>query len=64
MHLQWEWLPLAVFGEFASMVAVARRQRRLLRAGGTPLTLGSVMAVTYAGNAVVDTGWSDGLTNR
>jgi putative heme transporter len=52
MHLQWEWLPLAVFSEFASMAAVARSQRRLLRAGGAPLCLGSVIAVTYAGNAV------------
>jgi len=52
MHLQWEWLPLAAFAEFASMAAVARSQRRLLRAGGAPLPLASVMAVTYAGNAV------------
>jgi hypothetical protein len=52
MHLQWEWLSLAVFSEFASMAAVARSQRRLLRAGGARLPLGSVMAVTNAGNAV------------
>jgi hypothetical protein len=52
MHLRWEWLPLAVFVEFGSMAAVARSQRRLLRAGGAHLPLGSVMAVTYAGNAV------------
>jgi len=51
MHPQWEWLPLAAFSEFASMAAVARSQHRLLRAGGAPLPSGSVMAVTYAGNA-------------
>jgi uncharacterized membrane protein YbhN (UPF0104 family) len=52
MHLQWEWLPLAVFCEFASMAAVARSQRRLLRAGGAPVPLGAVRALTYAGSAV------------
>jgi hypothetical protein len=46
MHLRWEWLPLAVFSEFASTDAVARSQRRLLRAGGAQLSLGAVMAVT------------------
>ena len=52
MHLRWERLPLAVFCEFASMAAAARSQRRLLRAGGAPLRLRSVMAISYAGNAV------------
>jgi uncharacterized membrane protein YbhN (UPF0104 family) len=51
-HIQWAWIPLAVFCEFASMAAVARSQRRLLRAGGTKLHLGSVMAVAHAGNAI------------
>jgi uncharacterized membrane protein YbhN (UPF0104 family) len=52
MHLQWEWLPLAIFCEFASIAAVAHIQRRLLRASGARVPLGSVMAVTSAGNAV------------
>jgi uncharacterized protein (TIRG00374 family) len=51
-HLQWPWLLLAVIAEAGSMAAFARVQRRLLRAGGSSLHLGSVMAVTYAGNAI------------
>jgi len=51
-HIRWAWIPLAVFCEFGSMAAFARSQRRLLRAGGTKLHLRSVMAVTYAGNAI------------
>jgi putative heme transporter len=51
-HLDWAWLPLAVAAEAASMAAFARTQRRLIRAGGTNLHLGSVMAITYAGNAI------------
>jgi uncharacterized protein (TIRG00374 family) len=51
-HLDWAWLPLAIVAEAGSMAAFARIQRRLLRAGGSTLHLGSVMAVTYAGNAI------------
>jgi putative heme transporter len=51
-HLDWPWIPLAVVAEASSMAAFARAQRRLLRVGGTNLRLGSVMAVTYAGNAI------------
>ena len=51
-HLDWAWVPLAVAAEAASMAAFAGTQRRLLGAGGTNLHLGSVMAVTYAGNAI------------
>jgi putative heme transporter len=51
-HLDWAWVPLAVAAEAASMAAFAGTQRRLLRAGGTNLPLGSVTAVTYAGNAI------------
>jgi uncharacterized membrane protein YbhN (UPF0104 family) len=51
-HLDWIWLALAVGAEAGSMAAFARTQRRLLRAGGTNVHLGSVMAVTYAGNAL------------
>jgi uncharacterized protein (TIRG00374 family) len=50
--LDWKWLPLALVLEAGSMAAFARSQRRLLRAGGTPVHLSSVMAVTYAGNAI------------
>jgi putative heme transporter len=51
-HLQWRWVPLGLFAEASSMAAFARSQRRLLKVGGTPVHLGSVMAVTYAGNAI------------
>jgi hypothetical protein len=50
--LDWPWLLLALFAESGSMAAFARAQRRLIRAGGTDVHLGSVMAVTYAGNAI------------
>ena len=51
-HLDWPWVPLAIIAEAGSMAAFARIQRRLLRAGGANLHLRSVMAVTYAGNAI------------
>jgi uncharacterized protein (TIRG00374 family) len=51
-RLNWAWLLLALVAEAGSMAAFARTQRRLLRVGGTKLHLGSVMAVTYAGNAI------------
>jgi uncharacterized protein (TIRG00374 family) len=51
-HLDWTWLALGVIAEAGSMAAFARIQRRLLRAGGSTLHLGSIMAVTYAGNAL------------
>jgi uncharacterized protein (TIRG00374 family) len=51
-HLNWPWLLLALIAEAGSMAAFARTQRRLLRVSGTKLDLGSVMAVTYAGNAI------------
>ncbi len=51
-HLNWAWVPFAVVAELASMGAFARIQRRLLRVGGTKLQLRSVLAVTYAGNAI------------
>jgi uncharacterized protein (TIRG00374 family) len=51
-HVDWAWVPLAVIAEAGSMAAFARTQRRLLRTGGTKVSLGSVIAVTYAGNAI------------
>jgi uncharacterized protein (TIRG00374 family) len=52
-HLDLAWLPVAIFAEAGSMAAFARSQRRLLRAGGGPsLHLASLIAVTYAGNAI------------
>ena len=51
-RLDWAWMPLALFAEASSMFAFARAQRRLLRAGGLDLHLRSMVAVTYAGNAI------------
>jgi len=51
-HLDWAWIPPALVAEFTSMTAFARAQRRLLRGGGIDLRFVSVVAVTYAGNAI------------
>ncbi len=51
-HLDWPWLALGLVAESGSMATFARSQRRLLRVGGTKVHLGSVLAVTYAGNAI------------
>jgi uncharacterized protein (TIRG00374 family) len=51
-HLDWAWVPPALAAEFSSMWSFARAQRRLLRGGGIDLQLVSVVAVTYAGNAI------------
>jgi putative heme transporter len=52
-HLDVAWVPVAILAEAGSMAAFARSQRRLLRAGGGPsLHLTSLIAVTYAGNAI------------
>lgn len=50
--LDWPWVTVAVVAEAGSMAAFARSQRRLLRVGGTNIDLGSIMALTYAGNAI------------
>ena len=51
-HLDWPWLALGLVAESGSMATFARAQRRLLKAGGTKVHLGSILAVTYAGNAI------------
>ena len=51
-HVRLRLVAFAILAEFASMAAFARVQRRLLRAGGTKVHLRSVLAVTYAGNAI------------
>jgi uncharacterized protein (TIRG00374 family) len=50
--VHWPWLVAAIVAEAGSMAAFARAQRRLLRAAGTRLPIGPVMAVAYAGNAL------------
>ena len=54
-HVDWTWVLAALAAELASMGAFARAQRRLLSVGGARLGLASVLAVTYAGNAIAVT---------
>jgi putative heme transporter len=46
------WFTLAVACELVSLAAFGLSRRRLLRAEGHQAPLGSVMAITYAGNAL------------
>jgi putative heme transporter len=46
------WFLLAIFCELVSLVAFGLSRRRLLRADGDQARFSSVMAITYAGNAL------------
>ena len=46
------WLSFALFAELASMAAFAHVQHRMLRAGGARVSMGRMLALTYAANAV------------
>jgi uncharacterized protein (TIRG00374 family) len=46
------WFLLAIFCEIVSLVAFGLSRRRLLRADGDQARFSSVMAITYAGNAL------------
>jgi uncharacterized protein (TIRG00374 family) len=46
------WFVLAILCEIGSLVAFGLSRRRLLRAGGDQARFSSVMAITYAGNAL------------
>jgi hypothetical protein len=50
--LDLRWFALAIACEFLSLTAFGLSRRRLLRADGHKAAFGSVMAITYAGNAV------------
>jgi putative heme transporter len=50
--LDLRWFALAIVCECLSLTAFGLSRRRLLRADGHDATFGSVMAITYAGNAV------------
>ena len=54
-HAHLGWMVAAVVAQGASMASLAREQRRLLRVGGDRVGLGSVLATTYAGNAISTT---------
>lgn len=51
-HLRWEWVGAACLAEVASMVVFARLQRWLLRAGGVPTRLWTMVKITLAGNSL------------
>jgi uncharacterized membrane protein YbhN (UPF0104 family) len=51
-HLRWQWVAVALGVELASVVALARLQRWLLRVGGVRPGLWSLVAVTLASNAI------------
>jgi putative heme transporter len=51
-HLRWGWVAVAIAFEVASLVAFARLQRWLLRAGGVEVDLVSMIEITLAGNAL------------
>jgi uncharacterized membrane protein YbhN (UPF0104 family) len=50
--LDLSWFALAIICECLSLTAFGLSRRRLLRADGHKAAFGSVMAITYAGNAV------------
>jgi uncharacterized membrane protein YbhN (UPF0104 family) len=50
--LDFRWFLLGVASECVSLTAFGLSRRRLLRADGHKATFGSVMAITYAGNAL------------
>lgn len=53
-HLRWWWLALAVVAEAGSLVAFALVQKRLLEAGGVPVSTGRLTGVTVASTAIAN----------
>jgi uncharacterized membrane protein YbhN (UPF0104 family) len=51
-NLEFRWFALAIVFEAVSLTAFGLSRRRLLRADGHQAGLASVMAITYAGNAL------------
>jgi uncharacterized protein (TIRG00374 family) len=51
-HLHWLWIPAALLLESASMAAFAIMLRGLLAAGGASVGIRTMLATTYAANAV------------
>ena len=52
---EWWWFGFALFTGVASMGAYSRMQRRLLRVGGTHVSLPSAAALAYASHSLSDT---------
>jgi pimeloyl-ACP methyl ester carboxylesterase/uncharacterized membrane protein YbhN (UPF0104 family) len=51
-HLHWLWIPAAIAAEAASMAAFAIMLRRLLATGGTRVGVRSMLATSFAANAL------------
>jgi uncharacterized protein (TIRG00374 family) len=51
-HASLPWVAAGIGAECVSMAAFALLQQQLLRAGNTRLTFGSLMAISYTGNAI------------
>jgi pimeloyl-ACP methyl ester carboxylesterase/uncharacterized membrane protein YbhN (UPF0104 family) len=51
-HLPWIWVPVLIAAESASMAAFAVMFRRLLTAGGVRISVRTMLATTYAANAL------------
>jgi uncharacterized membrane protein YbhN (UPF0104 family) len=51
-HLHWHWLFVAVGAEAGSITMLSWLQQRLLRVGDLPVTVGNLLPVTMASNAV------------
>ncbi len=52
MHADWTWILAAAVAQVASIGALAREQRRLISVRGRRRPLPSVLATTWAGNAI------------
>jgi uncharacterized protein (TIRG00374 family) len=51
-HLRWLWIPAAIAAEAASMAAFAVMLRRLLATGGARVGIRSMLATSFAANAL------------
>jgi putative heme transporter len=51
-HLNWAWFLLALAAEAISLSSFGLSRRQLLRVSGRPPSFGTVMAITYAANAL------------
>src|SRR5581483_11918920 len=52
-RLNWRWVRWAIYAEVGSILAFAWLWARLLRARKTNVSLGSIVAMTLAGNALL-----------
>jgi len=51
-HLNWAWFVLAMMSEAVSLVSFGLSRKLLLQVNGRPASLRSVLAITYAANAL------------